>query len=219
MIRGKINIIFVCLSINSSLKRNIFQSPVVPPVPSHLTTLYPWDKGLCKLDIKGKKVTSYLSPQSPGGIIHIHEINEYKPNLLLIGSDDGLSLFNIKTLQHQLLTSSETDPSSISDNFVYPIFKDREGGIWIGTYFGGVNYVSPNNGLFERYTHSKYVNSVNGNVISRFTEDKNGNIWIASDDGGLNVFNTQTGYFSAYMLQKGKNSISYHNVHGQSYDT
>lgn len=207
----------VPLKLNST-KKNTFSVYKIFEDSQHNFWLGTWDKGLCKLDIKSKKVTSYLSPQSAGGIIHIHEINEYKPNLLLIGSDDGLSLFNTKTLQHQLLTSSETDPSSISDNFVYPIFKDREGGIWIGTYFGGVNYVSPNNGLFERYTHSKYVNSVNGNVISRFTEDKNGNIWIASDDGGLNVFNTQTGHFSAYMPQKGKNSISYHNVHALCWD-
>ena len=177
-----------------------------------------WDSGLCKFDRETRRVTNYLSPASPGGILHIHEISEYKPNLLFVGSDDGLSLFNTVNQTHQLFTSNETDPSSLSDKFVYPIFKDREGGIWIGTYFGGVNYISPNNGVFERYTHSKYVNSVNGNVISRFTEDKKGNIWISSDDGGLNVLDTQTGHFSAYMPQPGKNSISYYNVHALCWD-
>jgi Predicted periplasmic ligand-binding sensor domain len=104
-----------------------------------------WDSGLCKFDRETRRVTNYLSPASPGGILHIHEISEYKPNLLFVGSDDGLSLFNTVNQTHQLFTSNETDPSSLSDKFVYPIFKDREGGIWIGTYFGGVNYISPNN--------------------------------------------------------------------------
>jgi Signal transduction histidine kinase len=177
-----------------------------------------WDKGICKLNEKENSITKYLSPEMLGGILHIHEISEYGPDLLLIGSDDGLSLFNTKTHTQRLFSSSEIDPSAISDKFIYPILKDREGGIWIGTYFGGLNYVSPNSGLFERYTHSRYVNSINGNIIGRFTEDKKGNIWIASDDGGLNCLNTETGHFFAYMPQAGRNSISYHNVHALCWD-
>lgn len=177
-----------------------------------------WDKGLCKLDKKERTITKYLSPEMPGGIMHIHEITEYRPNVLLIGSDDGLSIFQTKTFSHRLFTSSEIDPTALTDKFIYPIFKDREGGIWIGTYFGGVNYVSPNSGLFEHYTHSRYVNSVSGNIIGRFTEDRKGNIWIASDDGGLNCLNPETGHFSAYTPQRGKNSISYHNVHALCWD-
>ncbi len=184
----------------------------------HQLWLGTWNKGICKLDKKTKNVTQYLTPEKTGGILHIHEISEYSRNLLLIGSDDGLSLFNTKTLNHHLFTSSEIDPSALSDKFIYPIFKDHEGGLWVGTYFGGVNYVSPNSGLFERYTHSRYVNSVNGNIIGRFTEDKKGNIWIASDDGGLNKLNPETGQFSAYMPHPGKNGISYHNVHALCWD-
>jgi ligand-binding sensor domain-containing protein/signal transduction histidine kinase/DNA-binding response OmpR family regulator len=184
----------------------------------HNLWLGTWNKGICKLDKKTKSVTQYLSPEKQGGILHIHEISEYSRDLLLIGSDDGLSLFNTKTLNHRLFTSSEIDPSALSDKFIYPIFKDHEGGLWVGTYFGGVNYVSPNSGLFERYTHSRYVNSVNGNIIGRFTEDKKGNIWIASDDGGLNELNPETGRFSAYMPRPGKNGISYHNVHALCWD-
>jgi len=120
-----------------------------------------WDKGICLLDKQKKNITKYLSPEGGGGILHIHEISEFKPNVLLIGSDDGLSLFNTLTGSQQLFTSSEIDPLSLSDKFVYPILKDQEGGIWIGTYFGGINYISPNSGLFERYTHSRYVNSIN----------------------------------------------------------
>jgi len=184
----------------------------------HNLWLGTWNTGLFKFNKQTNTVTKYLSPETKEGILHIHEISEYKPGVLLIGSDDGLSLFNTITNTHRLFTSSEIDPSALSDKFIYPIFKDREGGIWIGTYFGGVNYLSPNSGLFERYTHSRYSNSVNGNIIGRFTEDKKGNIWIASDDGGLNCLNTQTGHFSAYLPQPGRNSISFHNVHALCWD-
>lgn len=32
---------------------------------------------------------------------------------------------------------------SLSDKFIYPILKDREGGVWIGTYYNGINYLPP----------------------------------------------------------------------------
>lgn len=177
-----------------------------------------WDKGIFLINKEDNSITKFLSPEKTGGILHIHEITEYKPDMLFIGSDDGLSLYNTRTGEHQLFTSSEIDPYSLSDKFIYPILKDREGGVWIGTYFGGVNYISPNSGLFERYTFSRYVNSVNGNVIGGFTEDKNGNIWIASDDGGLNRLDVKTGRFTAYMPIEGRNSLSYHNVHALCWD-
>ncbi|MDP4271422.1 MAG: two-component regulator propeller domain-containing protein, partial [Bacteroidota bacterium] len=177
-----------------------------------------WDGGIYKLDRKLHKAVSYLSPKSQAGILHVHEMCEYSPGELLVGSDDGLSLFNTRTLSHRLFTAKETDPTSLSDKFIYPIYKDREGGLWVGTYYGGVNYVSPTSGIFERYTHSGFVNSVNGNVIGGFTEDKAGNIWIASDDGGLNRLDKQTGHFTAYMPKPGSNSISYYNVHALCWD-
>ena len=104
----------------------------------------------------------------------------------MIGCDDGLILLNTITKLTQTYTEEETNPFSLSNRFVYPVLKDREGGIWIGTFYGGVNYVAPNAGRFEGFGYSKIHNSVKGNVINRFCEDGNGDIWIASDDGGLN---------------------------------
>ena len=92
------------------------------------------------------------------------------PHQLLIGSDDGLLLFNTITEEYQLFTEDETNPHSLSNRFVYPIIKDHEGGIWIGTYYGGVNYISPNTGQFESFVHSRFSNSVNGTVIGRFSK-------------------------------------------------
>ena len=34
------------------------------------------------------------------------------------------------------------DPLSLSDNAIYSVYKDRDNGLWVGTYFGGINYVS-----------------------------------------------------------------------------
>ena len=184
----------------------------------HTLWLGTWECGLQKIDKYSGKATTYLHPTDGKGATHIHSIMEYAPHRLLIGSDDGLLLFNTITEEYQLFTEDETNPHSLSNRFVYPIIKDHEGGIWIGTYYGGVNYISPNTGQFESFVHSRFSNSVNGTVIGRFCEDSNGDVWIASDDGGLNRFSPKNRKFSHYLPLEGKNSLSYHNVHALCMD-
>ena len=178
-----------------------------------------WECGLQKFDpYTGKAITCISSVQGKG-MMHIHSIMEYEAGKLLIGSDDGLVLFNTKTNMSEFYAEDETNSFSLSNRFVYPVIKDSEGGVWIGTYYGGVNYISPNNSQFECYSSSKFSNSVGGNVISNFCEDNSGNIWIASDDGGLSCFDPSKKSFMKYLPQsKNKNSLSYHNVHALCMD-
>ena len=184
----------------------------------HALWLGTWESGLQKIDRYTGKAITYLHPSEGKGATHIHSLVEYAPHQLLIGSDDGLLLFNTLTFEHQLFTEDETNPYSLSNRFVYPIVKDREGGIWIGTYYGGVNYISPNAGQFECFAHSRFYNSVNGTVIGRFCEDSHGRIWIASDDGGLSCYSPKDRKFTHYLASEDKNSLSYHNVHALCMD-
>jgi signal transduction histidine kinase/ligand-binding sensor domain-containing protein/DNA-binding response OmpR family regulator len=177
-----------------------------------------WRHGLCKLDRKTGTIQPFLRPGTPNGILHIHEITEYRPGVLLVGSNDGLSVFNTHTCAGELMTASEFKNSTLSDKFVYPIYKDNEGGLWVGTYYGGVNYAPPSKGEIAGYSHSKYVNSVGGNIVSCFCEDACGNIWMGSDDGGLSCFDPQKKTFANYMPGKNRNGLSYYNVHALCLD-
>lgn len=172
-----------------------------------------WSHGICRLNKKTMKIQSFLAPGTPNGISHVHYITEYRPGVLLIGSDDGLAYFDTKTGKAEVMTATELKDSSLSNKFIYPIYKDREGGVWVGTYYGGVNYAAPIKGMINGYTHSDYSNSVGGNIISCFCEDPSGNIWIGSDDGGLSYFNTQNKTFTNYLPDPNRNSLSYHNIH------
>jgi len=171
-----------------------------------------WSDGVRLLDRRTGKTRTFVSPRNGNGAMHVHFMEQDNNGNLLIGSDDGLTILNPKTADYKQLNNDVTDPSSLSDKFVYPIVKDREGGIWIGTYYGGVNYLSPNNNIFKSYTHSLLKNSVSGNIISCFCEDNNGQIWMGTEDGGLNRFDPETKHFDVFLPGSG-NSISYHNIH------
>lgn len=176
-----------------------------------------WTNGLFEIDKKNGVKGNYLNTDNGDKILHIHSMMEYEPGKILIGSNDGLTSFNVSPIIGNRKESHIKEPI-ISNRFVYPIYKDKEGGLWIGTYYGGINYASSNRNYFTSYSHDKYENSVNGNVVSVFCEDSSGNLWIGTDDGGLNFFNSKTEHFTVYKPEKNKNSLSYHNIHALCMD-
>lgn len=169
-----------------------------------------WDKGLWKLNPRTKQVEKYLTGEKGKGILHIHSILEYSPELLLIGSDDGLTIFNPVTQESFLYDNYGDNEKSLSDKFIYPILKDREGGVWIGTYYNGISYLPPYCGQFNGYSESSDIPYFNSRIISRFCEGENGNIWIASDDSGLSCFNPSTMQFLDF---NGREKLNKHNLH------
>lgn len=82
----------------------------------HTLWLGTWECGLQKIDKYSGKATTYLHPTDGKGATHIHSIMEYAPHQLLIGSDDGLLLFNTITEEYQLFTEDETNPHSLSNS-------------------------------------------------------------------------------------------------------
>jgi ligand-binding sensor domain-containing protein/signal transduction histidine kinase/DNA-binding response OmpR family regulator len=138
----------------------------------------------------------------------IREIFEYSPGVYLIGSERGLIYFEKASQKTIVLKSSSSTQNSLSDNAIYSIYKDREGGIWVGTYFGGINYISPKQNQFEHYLPLEYKNSISGKAMSQFCEDEKGNLWIGTEDGGLNYFNTHTNVFKNYSQK-----LAYQNIH------
>ena len=159
-----------------------------------------WDAGLYEINRVTGETRQHLSPSSlTRGLNHIHSLLEYIPGNIIISSDDGVMRYDVKTGETSLYETDFSDDFSISGRFVYPLMLDREGGLWSGTYYGGVNYLSPFSLQFARYPRKNDM--MNGKVISRFCEDPFHDIWIASDDGGLYRYNRHTEEFKRYMPQ------------------
>ncbi len=172
-----------------------------------------WTNGLIGVEKRTGTITGkYLNQEGKDLILHIHQITEYEPGLLLIGSNDGLTSFRVSPVTGNRLDQHFTEPR-LSNRFVYPIYKDAEGGLWIGTYYGGINYASPNRNYFTSYQHIKHENSISGHVVSCFIEDAKGNIWIGTEDGGLNELNNSNGLIRSYNQQNNGIGLSFDNVH------
>lgn len=107
---------------------------------------------------------------------------------------------------------------SLSDNIIFCIHKDREGGIWLGTKFGGVNYLPNNKLLFEKYVPSSSEKSLNTRRMREIVEAPDGKIWIGTEDNGINILDPETGEVTQlqYPAAERQNHLMTHcmTIHG-----
>ena len=167
-----------------------------------------WNNGLLRMESDGS-LTQVIDPSLIGMGRHIHTVMEKSSNSILLGCDDGIMHYNPQTGTWKRITFGGVGSSSLADKFVYSIFGDNEGGLWIGTYYSGVNYLSPTSNRFMGYGNG--LNGYQANVVSSFCEDDFGRIWIGSDDGGLACYSEQTREIINYP---GHETLSAYNVHG-----
>ena len=109
-----------------------------------------------------------------------------------------------------------TVADGLSHDQVLSITQDDFGKMWIGTYFGGVNYLPKKYNSFRLYNTN--ISNISGNRIREFCEDKYGNIWIGTEDAGLNKYDPANESFTAYTPDSKPNNINYHNIHGLEVD-
>ena len=145
--------------------------------------------------------------------LFVRDIIRKSDNELFFGTESGLFVYYVQSRTIRHLSHEPFDPYSLSDNAVYSMYKDREGGFWIGTYFGGLNYYPPQHTPFVRfYPHSK-SNSIQGTRVREIQQDQYGGLWLGTEDNGLNYYNPAAKIFKNFM-PSGPGTIAYHNVHG-----
>lgn len=162
--------------------------------------------GLLHLNKLDGTFTIYHVSTTSHGNTWIRALFQYSPNVFFIGTEDGLFLFRQK---EKTLHKVETFDSKC----IYSFNRDREGGIWIGTYFDGIYYISPQSNYIKWYYEKHKQNSLSGNAVSQFCEDSDRNLWIATENGGLNYFNPRTEEFTHYLADGSSSNISHNNIH------
>ena len=131
-----------------------------------------------------------------------------------MATESGIFVYDTVTGDISNLKKHYNNPYSLSDNAVYCLYKDREGGIWAGTYFGGVNYYSRQYTSFQKFLPDNTPRSLSGNAVREICEDQYGNLWIGTEDAGLNKLDRKSGLFTQFKPTGTSTGISYSNIHG-----
>ena len=145
---------------------------------------------------------------------YVKSILQVSPSEFWLGTESGVFIYNLQTGKGTLLEKNYNNPYSLSDNAVETMCSDSEGGVWVGTYFGGINYFPKQITPFTKYFPAKGEHALSGNVVREIKKDKNGNLWIGTEDAGLNKFNPSTGTFTHYGATGTPGSLSFFNLHG-----
>lgn len=139
----------------------------------------------------------------------IRSIIERVPGVLLLGTNQGLVSFDIRERRFEMVDNGRSgNDYGLKDNFIYTIEKDSDGGLWVGTYYGGISYLSSNNDIF----FSPKIPENCGHIISCFCEDEKGNIWIGTDDNGLNIYNPTTQEYKPWSKDRTIRNLNIHSL-------
>jgi ligand-binding sensor domain-containing protein len=172
--------------------------------------------GICKFNPFTQVFTTYKPPQSKNQFIPplraVCAIVEDKESRIWAANFGGeLRCFDKKTStfsQPYNLGYSPQGEANKPDAFIFSIYKDRAGTLWVGSQTGlhKLSFPSENNRLIPhpnlQITHYQHEasneNSLSNNSVISICEDQKGMLWVGTK-GGLNQFDRQTGTFNRYL--------------------
>ncbi|MDB5130590.1 MAG: hybrid sensor histidine kinase/response regulator [Mucilaginibacter sp.] len=146
--------------------------------------------------------------------VFVRDFIKQAGNNYWVATESGIYTYNLETGKITLLHKQYNNPYSLSDNAVYTFCKDLEGGIWAGTYFGGLNYYATPYTYFEKFFPKLGENALSGNAVREIHADNTGDIWIGTEDAGLNKLDIRTGRFFHFKPLGNPSDISTSNIHG-----
>lgn len=147
-------------------------------------------KGVMSLNLTTGEKTVYDVPLIADGTVRV--ITEDKNHRIWLGTEGGVAVINPDgTID--ILRQNYIDKTNLNDNAIYSILCDADNNMWIGTYFGGVNYLLHKNEMFRWIQPGYGSRNVSGKAVRQIIDITDGNLLIATEDGGINVYNTATG--------------------------
>lgn len=114
----------------------------------------------------------------------IYCLAQQKNGEIWIGTDQGLYQYNLSSNSFSVFVNDPADNGALNDDVVFSLYEDRSGILWLGTYFGGINKLDPDESRFNRYSnfHKLFgLNKAANNVKSIAKE--NNTIWICTNKG------------------------------------
>ncbi len=129
----------------------------------------------------------------------IHHLQEISLGKLLICSENGAAVYNIKEGEISLCMPKDAGYMHTDLNSIYSFLKDRDGNLWFGSSDSGVEFY-PSNNDFICYDTMIDGNSKAGKTVTSICEYENGKYWIGTSNNGIMLLDTQKETVTPYFL-------------------
>lgn len=200
--------------VNKDLPPNARSISKIYPVSNNELLIGCFRQGLKSYNIKTGAVRSLPLGEHKDKDIYVRDIAVANDGKYWIATEGGIYINDLNSNTSIQLRKRTGDNYALADNAIYTICRDNQGGMWAGTFFGGLNYYSKENARFEKYYPLAGVNSISGNAVREICSDSNGHLFIGTEDAGISKLDLKTGLFTNYHATEKKGSISYPNIHG-----
>lgn len=158
--------------------------------------------GLIRFDPERNRFRQYVNDPADGlSISHndVKTIAEDAEGRLWVGTlGGGLNIMNAdETFTH--IRAGTGGDRTITDDFIWRLYKDRSGRMWVGYFHRGFSIHHP---VTKKFTHVEHEpnqsRGLNDNYVMSVLEDQGGTFWIGTGGGGINKFHPHTVKFKHY---------------------
>lgn len=168
--------------------------------------------GIAKIDPKTSthKLFNHLNSALTTDNIRVLESDG---NTILVGTFDGLYSIDSETDKLSLYAKADSRDGQLSHFSIYSLCIDRSGGVWVGTYSGGADYLSPYNNRFTLHETPIGINEDMSGVFGPLVDMGDGLLYVSTEGGGLLEYNKANGqstyrpYDTSYSSQNNHNII------------
>lgn len=165
-------------------------------------------KGLKMYDDRSRQ-TKTIIPD-----IQVRDITLFNKHTYWIASESGIFIYNILDKSLKTLQKSLINEYALADNAIYSLTRDKEGGMWAGSFFGGISYLPRQYSPFDYFIGGKTHPDMRGNAVREICPDQYGMIWLGTEDNGINRYDPQTGDMVNYSYNTPRCPLSATNIHG-----
>lgn len=141
------------------------------------------------LNLRSGKTAILFSSFGEGRNTNINSILARKNGEIWFGTEQGIYVYDHGIKCH---ITKGYDSNSLTDNAIHSLFEDRDAGVWVGTFFGGVCYLPNISRDFVTTMAMNTSGDIVANVIREIIPAEDGGLWVGTEDGGLCYYNTVT---------------------------
>ncbi|WP_228893445.1 diguanylate cyclase [Pseudoduganella aquatica] len=142
------------------------------------------DEGLVRYDPATNGFIRYVPDSGPKNYRIVRRIISDGAGGMWLATWGGLQRFDPKTGRFKIYQHDPARPDSLAHNDINALAMDAKGGVWAGTWPGGLDYLAPGSESFVHYrVDDEAAPSVKGNDVRSLHADSAGKLWIGTDDG------------------------------------